>query len=449
MLSKYKMKKSSSSSSSSSSSFRDYKDTADTITGTTTTTAANTTMDDINNIIIIKDKEIQTISLQYETDIESLCLLIIEREKLITEMESTILDIDDKYKVLENELKNEKNDNRRLRMKLKEISLKLQNFEDVIDDQQNQIIELKHNVNNNSSSTSNTNSSRSPIDKSKKKKNNSSPNDDDDLLDAAKIALSVSPSTSPRDHPSSSSSSLPSKSLKSNSNDIDSDSTKLIKNPLTLKPAPRLVKESGTYYCDRYYYYHHDCYHHSLLGNESRLEQLLKHNSDSSKWSEYKKHDRLFEQRNLLNKKGRSSYSSNDSNDDYNTSNNIQIYDDIEEKDIEKYKPPLPPNNKHKNDLDNNAETKSSTRVKSIFRTASDVIKNGLSTRRSWDSRSPSPAGDNSDTRSNNSDKSNASILSKSSTNSTTRGRLLGVKKKSDITIYPTDNDEDLDVSYI
>ena len=39
--------------------------------------------------------------------------------------------------------------------------------------------------------------------------------------------------------------------------------------------------------------------------------------------------------------------------------------------------------------------------------------------------------------------------MSRSSNNSTTRGRLLGVKKKTDVTIYPTDNDEDLDVSYI
>lgn len=150
-----------------------------------------------------------------------------------------------------------------------------------------------------------------------------------------------------------------------------------------------------------------------------------------------------------MNKKSHS----NDSNDDYNTKtkNNHQGYDDIEEKDIEKYKPPLPPKYKNKDDDDNNSDTKLSNRItKSIFRTASNVIKGGLSstTRRSWDSRSPSPVGDNSDTRSNNSDRSNASHMSRSSNNST-RGRLLAGKKKHDITIYPTDNDDDLDVSYI
>jgi len=166
-----------------------------------------------------------------------------------------------------------------------------------------------------------------------------------------------------------------------------------------------------------------------------------------TKWSDYKKHDRLFENRNILNRKGRNN--SNDSHDDYNTSTNRQTYDDIEEKDIEKYKPPLPPRYKNKDDDD--PDSKIGNKItKSIFRTASNVIKNGLSTRRSWDSRSPSPVGgDNSDTRSNNSDKSNASFMSRSSNNSTTRGRLLGVKKKTDVTIYPTDNDEDLDVSYI
>jgi hypothetical protein len=294
-------------------------------------------------------------------------------------------------------------------------------------------------------------SSSSPVDKIKKKKsssgnnNNNDNNNDDDLLDAAKIALSVSPSTSPR-------------SLKSNSNDydVDSDTAKLTKNPLTLKPAPRLVKESGITNTttlllspssspppSHHYPYHH--YNH-LGSNESRLEQLLKQNNELTKWSDYKKHDRLFESRNILNRKGRNS---NDSHDDYNISTNRQTYDDIEEKDIEKYKPPLPPRYKNKDDDD--PDSKIGNKItKSIFRTASNVIKNGLSTRRSWDSRSPSPVGgDNSDTRSNNSDKSNASVLSKSSTNSTTRGRLLGVKKRNDITIYPTDNDEDLDVSYI
>jgi len=310
-----------------------------------------------------------------------------------------------------------------LRRQLRDLKLKLQTVEDIIDSQQAEIIELKHN-NNSSSNNDNNNNNNSPTKRNKNKNNNNS--NDDDLLNAARRALSASPSNISRDNISSSSS-LSSKTNKNIINNvdidinIDDDINKYIKNPIALKPTPRIVKEVGV--------------------NESRLEQLLKQNNEKSKWSEYKKHDRLFEAREIHKGRIKNKHESNDLN---KNDNDIQIYDDIEEKDVEKYKPPLPP--KHKIDDD---DLKNS-RVKSIFRTASDVIKNSLSVRRSWDSRSPSPAGDNSDTRSNTSDKSNASMISKSSNSSITRGRLLGVKKKTDITIYPTDHDDDIqDLSYI
>ena len=57
-------------------------------------------MDDINNIISIKDKEIQSLAERHEADIEALCAMIVEREQLVTEMEGSVLDLDDKCKVL-------------------------------------------------------------------------------------------------------------------------------------------------------------------------------------------------------------------------------------------------------------------------------------------------------------------------------------------------------------
>ena len=307
---------------------------------------------------------------------------------------------------------------------MRDFKKKLQTVEDIVDSQAAEIIELKHNTNTNNDNSNTNNTNNSPTKRNKNKSKNNSNINDNDLLNEARRALSASPSNISRENSFKTNKNAAVKETDSINIDITDDINKLVKNPIALKPTPRIVKEVGV--------------------NETRLEQLLKQNNEHSKWSEYKKHDRLFQTREIL--KGR--IKSNDENDN----KDLLLYNDIEEKDIEKYKPPLPPNNKYKNDDENGS------RVKSIFHKASDVIKNGLSVRRSWDSRSPSPAGgdNNSDTRSNTSDKSNASIISKSSNRSSgsiTRGRLLGGKKKNDNTIYPvvTDHiDDDLqDFSYI